>query len=91
MSDLESLDADAVIARLRLAPHPEGGHYREYFRDPGAAGAIYYLLRAGERSHWHRIDAPARISHPGWGFRGRLGPTGQESRAGRCGDIVQAA
>jgi uncharacterized protein len=53
-----------VIARLELKPHPEGGHYRETFRDPrsDAAGrafstAIYFLLARGERSHWHRIDA----------------------------------
>lgn len=55
--------ADAVIALLGLAPHPEGGWYRETFRDTppaggrGSATAIYYLLREGERSHWHRIDA----------------------------------
>jgi hypothetical protein len=54
-------DADAIIARLGLLPHPEGGHYREIFRAPGEGRgpltSIYYLLRAGERSHWHRIDA----------------------------------
>jgi uncharacterized protein len=61
--DIPEGDADALIAALGLVPHPEGGHYREIFRDPdppggrGAATAIYYLLRAGERSHWHRIDA----------------------------------
>ncbi len=55
--------ADSVIALLNLAPHPEGGHYRETFRDPAPAGgraastAIYYLLREGEASHWHRVDA----------------------------------
>lgn len=55
--------ADAIIARLRLQPHPEGGHYRETFRDTGgpdergASTAILFLLKAGERSHWHRIDA----------------------------------
>ena len=59
----DGLGADAVIALLGLAPHPEGGHYRETFRDPGTAGgrgastAIYFLLRAGERSHWHKVDA----------------------------------
>ena len=57
------MDADQVIARLGLAPHPEGGHYRETYRDRpaeggrGASTAIYYLLKAGEVSHWHRIDA----------------------------------
>jgi predicted cupin superfamily sugar epimerase len=53
-----------IIARLELKPHPEGGHYRETFRDArtDAGGrarstAIYFLLARGERSHWHRIDA----------------------------------
>jgi predicted cupin superfamily sugar epimerase len=53
-----------IIARLALQPHPEGGHYRETFRDSrtDASGrahstAIYFLLARGERSHWHRIDA----------------------------------
>jgi predicted cupin superfamily sugar epimerase len=53
-----------IIARLGLKPHPEGGHYRETFRDPRAdangrarSTAIYFLLARGERSHWHRIDA----------------------------------
>jgi len=57
-------DAEAIIGRLGLQPHPEGGHYRETFRDsasgPGgraASTAIYYLLRAGEVSGWHRVDA----------------------------------
>ena len=56
-------DADAIIARLGLEPHPEGGHFREIYRDPadgdtrGAVTSIYFLLRAGEVSHWHRIDA----------------------------------
>ena len=56
--------AAEIIARLDLRPHPEGGHYRETFRDPGtdAGGrahstAIFFLLARGERSHWHRIDA----------------------------------
>jgi uncharacterized protein len=60
-------DAAAIIRALDLKPHPEGGHYRETFRDPvtvgsgeaarGASTAIYYLLQAGARSHWHRVDA----------------------------------
>ena len=49
-------DADAVIEALGLQPHPEGGRFRETWREP-ASTAIYYLLRAGERSHWHRVDA----------------------------------
>ena len=54
-------DAVAIIAALGLAPHPEGGHYRESWRDASAprgnGTAIYYLLQAGEVSHWHRVDA----------------------------------
>lgn len=49
-------DADEVIALLGLEPHPEGGWYRETWREP-ATTAIQYLLKAGERSHWHRVDA----------------------------------
>ena len=56
--------AAEIIARLELRPHPEGGHYRETFRDQGTdpngrsrSTAIYFLLARGERSHWHRIDA----------------------------------
>ena len=56
--------ASDIIARLELKPHPEGGHYRETFRDSRSdadgrsrSTAIYFLLARGERSHWHRIDA----------------------------------
>lgn len=62
LSDL-SLPAQAVVEALDLAPHPEGGHFRETWRDTPADGtrgvgtAILFLLAAGERSHWHRVDA----------------------------------
>jgi len=55
--------ADDIIRLLALKPHPEGGHFRETFRDPhrvdgrAASTAIYFLLARGERSHWHRVDA----------------------------------
>jgi predicted cupin superfamily sugar epimerase len=56
-----------LIRKLELIPHPEGGHYRETFRDEAASGrahstAIYFLLRAGEMSRWHRVDS-AEIWH----------------------------
>ena len=57
------MTADEVIAKLGLAPHPEGGHYRQTWaapsgRDERPAGtAILFLLQAGETSHWHRVDA----------------------------------
>lgn len=64
------MTADEVIALLGLAPHPEGGAFRETFRDAraidatgrGASTAIYFLLRAGELSRWHKVDA-AEIWH----------------------------
>ncbi len=57
------MDGGAIIEQLGLRPHPEGGHYAETWRGaPGPDGraigtAIHFLLRAGERSHWHRVDA----------------------------------
>lgn len=52
-----------IIRTLLMQPHPEGGHFVETWRDPdppggrGSGTAIYYLLQAGEVSHWHRVDA----------------------------------
>jgi predicted cupin superfamily sugar epimerase len=60
---MSSLSAADVIRLLALESHPEGGHYRETFRDPrtvdgrALSTAIYFLLARGQRSHWHRIDA----------------------------------
>jgi predicted cupin superfamily sugar epimerase len=59
-----SADAAEMIAALGLARHPEGGWYRETWRavaaladGRAAATAILFLLEAGQRSHWHRVDA----------------------------------
>src|SRR5262245_37344744 len=69
MSANPALSAEAVVALLNLEPHPEYGHYRETFRDAltvaggrAASTAIYFLLRHGERSRWHRVDA-AEVWH----------------------------
>jgi len=58
------LTAADVIRMLDLKPHPEGGHFRQTFRDSktvdgarAASTAIYFLLARGERSLWHRVDA----------------------------------
>jgi predicted cupin superfamily sugar epimerase len=63
------LSAGEVARLLGLTPHPEGGRYRETFRDTATSGhgravstAIYFLLQAGEVSRWHRIDA-AEVWH----------------------------
>jgi len=57
------MNANDVIRALSLRPHPEGGHYRETFRDTrevagrAASTAIYFLLQAGEISDWHSVDS----------------------------------
>jgi predicted cupin superfamily sugar epimerase len=61
------VNSNDIIEALQLVPHPEGGYYRETWRHENAGGrgagtAIYYLLNAGERSHWHRVDS-AEIWH----------------------------
>jgi predicted cupin superfamily sugar epimerase len=62
------MKAEDVIRLLDLRPHPEGGHFRETFRDVrlsegrSVSTAIYFLLARGERSHWHCVDA-AEIWH----------------------------
>lgn len=56
-------EAERLVRELELTPHPEGGHYRETYRDASGSAArahstaIYFLLQAGEVSRWHRVDA----------------------------------
>jgi uncharacterized protein len=62
------LCAQEIVRLLDLAPHPEGGFFRETFRDPACrdgravSTAIYYLLGVGDVSEWHRVDA-AEVWH----------------------------
>jgi predicted cupin superfamily sugar epimerase len=56
------MDANTLIDRLNLAAHPEGGWYRQTWIDGDSEGratgtCIYFLLKQGETSHWHRVDA----------------------------------
>lgn len=68
MNEIGDLDAMAIVRLLDLAPHPEGGFYRETFRDPcqvdgrAVSTAIYFLLPEGRASSWHRVDA-AEVWH----------------------------
>lgn len=63
------MTAEDIVRLLKLEPHPEGGWYRETFRDvAGPDGrarstAIYYLLGAGQRSHWHRVTDAVEVWH----------------------------
>src|SRR6516164_1016136 len=65
---MAALTSQDVIRMLDLKPHPEGGYFRETFRDARNVGerpastAAYFLLPHGERSHWHRVDA-AEVWH----------------------------
>ena len=89
--------AQSVIARLGLLPHPEGGHYAETWRHVpedggrGAGTAIHYLLKAGERSHWHRVDA-TEIWHyyAGDPLRLLLSEDGRSERAVILGPDLEA-
>ncbi|ADJ24564.1 protein of unknown function DUF985 [Hyphomicrobium denitrificans ATCC 51888] len=91
------LSADDVIELLGLTPHPEGGHFRETFRDDmqtderSASTAIYFLLKAGEQSHWHAVDAAE-----GWHYYAgaplllELSPAGGPITAVRLGSDLAA-
>ncbi|WDS36309.1 cupin domain-containing protein [Pseudoxanthomonas sp.] len=67
MPDTKTVSADALIQRLQLAPHPEGGHFRRIHeaalqvqcgnRVRAASTAIDFLLKEGQCSQWHRVDA----------------------------------
>ncbi|MBZ9793668.1 cupin domain-containing protein [Rhizobium sp. 3T7] len=62
------MSPDDIIRELAMEPHPEGGWYVQTFRDTegssrGHSTAIYYLLKAGQRSHWHRVHDAAEVWH----------------------------
>ncbi len=90
------MDADAIIAKLELTPHPEGGWYRQTWTGPEGGGrasgtAIYFLLKAGERSHWHRVDADEIwLWHAGAALMLSLGSDDSLARAVRLGPDVLA-
>jgi predicted cupin superfamily sugar epimerase len=91
-----SLTARDVIRQLGLTPHPEGGYYRETFRDErqveggrAASSLIYYLLDTGDVSEWHRVDA-VEVWH--W-YAGApmvltLSPNGHDAEAHRLGNDI---
>lgn len=88
---------EALIERLGMQPHPEGGHFVETFRDRpadggrGALTCIHFLLRAGEVSAWHRVDA-SEVWHfaAGAPLELSLSPEGERTRVERLGPDVLA-
>ena len=95
---MHDLSATEVVRLLDLAPHPEGGFYRETFRDQavGAAGraastAIYYLLAAGDVSEWHRVDAAeAWHFYAGAPLVLTVSPNGHDAEARHLGPALAA-
>lgn len=92
-----SLPASAVIGGLDLKPHPEGGFYRETWRDApddggrGAGTAILFLLRAEDFSHWHRVDAAeVWLWHAGGPLVLSLSPDGHDAEAVLLGPDLAA-
>jgi predicted cupin superfamily sugar epimerase len=87
--------ADDIIRLLDLAPHPEGGFYRQTFRDTlehegrPASTAIYFLLKGEAPSHWHRIDAiEIWLHHAGAPLRLSLSEDGTDSQAQTLGPDI---
>jgi predicted cupin superfamily sugar epimerase len=92
-----TLTAGDIIAALGLRPHPEGGHFCETWRADAAPGmratgtAIYYLLGAGEVSHWHRVDADEIWHwHHGAPLQLLLSPDGKTTSALTLGPDLMA-
>ena len=89
------MTAEAIIERLGMQPHPEGGHFVETYRDHAADGGrgtvtcIHFLLRAGETSAWHRVDA-TEIWHFAAGdpLELLLAPDARMPRAHRLGSDI---
>jgi hypothetical protein len=92
------LTAEEVVEILGLQPHPEGGFYRETFRAPAPDGvraastAIYYLLRAGDVSAWHRVVDADEVWHhyAGAPLELTLSPDGRERTSLRLGPDLAA-
>lgn len=95
MRDLSAAD---VVRLLDLAPHPEGGFFRETFRDAvpseggrAASTAIYFLLPAGEVSAWHRVDATEVWHHyAGAPLVLTVSPNGHDAWSARLGPAIAA-
>lgn len=91
-------DADDIIREFGLRPHPEGGHFAEVYRDRPAGGgrgavtSIYFLLKAGEVSHWHRVTDAAEIwyHHAGGPLELSISTDGRTIERHRLGSNVAA-
>lgn len=93
---MDDLSVGEIISLLDMKPHPEGGHYCETFRDEAASDgaahstAIYYLLEAGECSHWHRVHGSSEVWHhyAGGPLALTVSPNGHDAQAFRLGKAL---
>ena len=96
--ELARRSAREVVRLLGLAPHPEGGHYRETFRDErtdadgrAASTAILFLLAGDEVSDWHRVDAVEIWHwHAGAPLVLTVSPNGHDAEARHLGPDIGA-
>ena len=88
---MEHMSATEIVKLLDMQPHPEGGYYKETFRDE-ASTAIYYLLEAGDHSHWHRVHGSSEIWHhyAGGPLALTLSPNGHDAEAHRLGKNIDS-
>ena len=88
---MDHLSASEIVKLLDMQPHHEGGFYKETFRDD-ASTAIYYLLEAGDHSHWHRVHGSSEIWHhyAGGPLALTLSPNGHDAEAHRLGKSIDA-
>ena len=91
------MDAARIITALGMQPHPEGGSFVETYRAPAEAGsraavtAIHFLLEAGRRSHWHKVDATEIwLWHAGAPLRLQISTDGGASEAVTLGAALAA-
>lgn len=85
---MDQLTAQQIRDLLKMKPHPEGGHYVETFRDKnGHSTAIYFLLEAGDVSHWHRVTNADEVWHyyAGAPLSLTISPNGHDARSYRLG------
>lgn len=95
---MQDLNQNDVVRLLDLKPHPEGGYYRETFRDAATdadgrahSTLIYYLLGVGDVSDWHRVDV-AEVFHwyAGAPLVMTLSPNGHDASAHHLGNDLKA-
>ncbi|ALX48565.1 cupin domain-containing protein [Lentibacillus amyloliquefaciens] len=88
---MTSLNAHDWIRKLNLEPHPEGGFYKQTYaaealEDHVLYTSIYFLLRAGDVSHFHRLKSDELwYFHAGSPLEIHMAEIGDRPRQGKNG------